>query len=70
MTTAAIKVNTLTIRQKYKRKVILLILLEFIEISKLFQTSTEGLIFIITVFIVNQKIIFDYYITNYTINKQ
>ena len=49
------KVNTLTIRQKYKRKVILLILCEFIEISKLSQTSTEGLIFIIIVFLINQK---------------
>jgi hypothetical protein len=40
------KTNIVSVRQKYKRQIILLILYEFNEVSKLFQTSFEGLLFI------------------------
>ena len=40
------KTNIVSVRQKYKRQVILLILFEFKEVSQLFPTSFEGLLFI------------------------
>jgi hypothetical protein len=39
---------------KYKKSVIFLILLEFIDVSKLFQTSSEGLILIMIVQTINK----------------
>lgn len=43
---AIIKTNIVSVRQKYKTQVILLILYKFKEVLKLFQTSFEGLLFI------------------------